>query len=148
MLVCKAKMMIRSQKQWWQRDIIPKTGNCWNCNIPGHYARNCRKRGGRGGRGGKRNNNNASKANVVMIARRVTSSRAFATVTKPLDTLTMYIDSAASRHMCITREVYMNINNLEQPTSVQVANGETISVGGVGSIKLKNDLAQVEFRNC
>ena len=41
----------------------------------------------------------------------------------------------------------MNINNLEKPTSVQVANGETISIGGVGSVKLENDLAQVEFRD-
>ena len=122
-------------------------GKCFNCGKVGHRKVNCRLI----------QQNNGNKASTGPLATPnggrglsprdnhktyYTSETSWMTLTTEIDPTrnghrTWVIDSACSRHMTYSRDVFDDYHLLQTPSVVSIANGTSIQAIGEGSVRLK-----------
>lgn len=122
-------------------------GKCFNCGKVGHRKANCRQL--------QRDNSNMASTGPLATPNGgrglspgdnhktyYTSETSWMTLTTEVDAVgndhqTWVIDSACSRHMTYSRDVFDNYHLLQTPSTVRVANGTSIQAIGEGSVRLK-----------
>lgn len=100
---------------------------CYNCGSRGHLRRNCPRRNG----------GSEKRDDARSMQQHTAPRQAFVGTSEAIDKDYWLIDSGASDHMTYRKDWFCSLEILEEPLTVKIGNGDTISAHGRGNIDVE-----------
>ncbi|KAF2347659.1 Integrase catalytic core [Trinorchestia longiramus] len=120
---------------------------CFECGKEGHITRQCRVYEER-----LKKENRTFQANKAVDARSSSTGETIMfTSAFPIgnvDCDSWIVDSGATQHMCNKQSEFSSYSDLSSPVRVEIGDGRALKGNGVGDVRLKITLPDMQVKNC